>query len=209
MALADHKAKSDSKQRLSKKEMRDACKNPLTQTKIKIKSRWLAPLKYKVLQTFQLNERDRKEVVKMLTTATTPEKAMKAIYLKPFWSYRSISLIKDFECGVLQFKNLGVCLFYKRQCSEIEPMPSEPVPIGALESDDDIWARLDLFSKSPRQLVSDARIELAELDMKVAELQHIVSSQANVIAALENELATLKQNKKAVIKSLNMCKSRK
>lgn len=190
--LSDHGKTRPDSDRLSKAELKEACSGTFVQTKIKLRSRWSAPLKYKVLMTFQLSEEDRKVVAKGLVKAITPKEA-KALR-EPIslgwssWSYRDISLMKDFECGVLQFKGLAVCLFYKRQCAEIEPVATDPVPIGALESEDDIWARLDLFSKSPRELHASVREDLIESNIQIEELKHGIAVRDAMIIDLERRL---------------------
>lgn len=182
--LADHKPRTTEVE-LSAKEVREACKKPMIQTKIKLHSKWAAPIKYKVLQVFQLKKEDRKEVFKILAVAITPAKAKLAVHAKAFWSYRDISLTKDFDCGVLMFKGLAVCLFYKRQCTEVEPIATDPVPIGALENEDDIYARLDLFSKSPRELHQSVREEFLELNMQITELGYDIKARDLEITQLE------------------------
>jgi len=172
MALVDHKPTTAEVPQLTKKQLKEACKDTFIQTKVKLRSRWAAPIKYKVLQTFQLSDKDRKHVAKTMIKAVTPTIAREIAHKEALWSYRDISLVKDFECGVLQFKGLAVCLFYKRQCNEIEPVATDPVPIGALEDEVDLYARLDLFSKSPRELHSSVREELLSLSMEVEELKH-------------------------------------
>lgn len=203
--LAEHgKVKQE---KLTRKQLKEACKDTFKQTKIKLRTKWGTAIKYKVLMTFQLNDKDRREVAKVLALAVTPMKAKEQIILARRriqertgdlhaalncpWSYRDISMVKDFECGVLQFKGLAVCLFYKRQCSEIEPEPKDPIPIGALENDDDIWARLDLFSKSPRQLIGDIREELIENAVENVELKHTIAVRDALLHAEEYKVKAL------------------
>jgi hypothetical protein len=146
-------------------------------------------MKYKVLMTFQLNNKDRKEVAKILTLAVTPQKAKHVIVGRVGWSYRDVTTVKDFEVGILQFKGLWVCLFCKRQCNEVEPVAVDPVPIGALENEDDIWARLDLFSKSPRQLVGVVREELLEQSIQIEELKQQVAIRDALLKPLMDKQA--------------------
>lgn len=186
--LVDYHKPRDEAKRLTKKQMKEACKDPMLQTKIKLRSKWKAPIKYRVLQVFQLNEVDRREVAKIMVQSVTPDEAKQATFLKPFWSYRDISLVKDFECGILCFKGLAVCLFYKRQCYEVEPVATDPVPIGALENEDDIWARLDLFSKSPRELHATVRPELLELSMQATELKHRLNMRDIEVNSLQKQV---------------------
>ena len=187
MALADHKPKFGDVE-MTRTQIKDAIRNPMVQTKIKLRSKWQSPIKYKVLQTFQLKPVDRKEVYKILALAITPAKAKQHTYSRAFWGYRDISLVKDFECGVLTFKGLAVCLFYKRQVNEVEPVATDPIPLGALENDDDLYARLDLFSKSPRELHQSVREDLLTLTEENAELKYQVSTRTTLLAEMQSKL---------------------
>lgn len=174
------------KKPLTKKQLREACKAPLLQTKLKMRKGFqAAPLFYYVLMTHQLNEVDKKIVTKGLLHAITPLEAKELVLTQPGWMFRDISLIKDFECGVLMYKGLAVALYYKRQVSKIEPEPYEPVPSGALENPKDVWARLDLFSKSPRQLVADAQEELLLKDQEIIELKQQLEAMKVLNASFE------------------------
>lgn len=200
--LSDHKPKLTEERPLTKQELKDACKNPMVQTKAKLKRQWdkqekryktwNTPLKYKVLQVFQLNDADRKEVAKVMVKAITPQKAKELIFAKSMWSYRDITLTKDFDCGILQFKGLAVCLYFKRQCNEIEPVATDPTPIGALENDDELYARLDLFSKSPRELHASVREEMLLQEMELTELKYQVHSLEQQLIERESKIKLLK-----------------
>jgi hypothetical protein len=197
MPLTDHKPRTGDPEPLTRKEVKEACKNPMVQTKIKLRSKWRAPITYKVLQVFQLSKQDRKEVSKTLVQAITPDKARRAILGKVGWMYRGISLVKDHDVGLLVFKGLAVCLFYKRQFSEIEPIATDPIPLGSLEDDDDIWARLDLFSKSPRELHATVGPELVELNNENTELKYQVKVRDTIIESLEQKVVALQEQIKS------------
>jgi hypothetical protein len=189
--LTDHKSNKELPE-LNRKQLKQACRGTFPETKRKLKQGLgLAPLFYYVLTVHQLNDKDQKIVDKALVLCTNPVEAKKYLLKQPGFSYRDISLVKDFECGVLVYKGLAVALFYKRQVTKIEPEPMDPVPTGALESLEDVWARLDLFTKSPKQLVGSLKEELLEKERTILELQQQLRATETLQIAANKQIALL------------------
>lgn len=180
-------------EKLTTRQLRAACKNSFPATRRKLKHGiGTAPLYYYVLQVHQLKESDQKIVNKGLATCTTPVECRKlAASGVANWMYRDISLVKDFECGILLYKGLAVALYYKRQVNKIEPEPMDPVPTGALLNLDDVWARLDLFSKSPRQLVDTLKEELLEKERTILELTQQLKAANTLQESADKKIAAL------------------
>ena len=185
---------------LTTRQLRAACKGAFPETRRKLRHGiGTAPLFYYVLQVHQLKADDQKIITKALATCTNPVECKKLIGKQPNWMYRDISLIKDFECGILLYKGLAVALYYKRQVNKIEPEPMDPVPSGALENLDDVWARLDLFSKSPRQLVDTLKEELLEKERTILELTQQLKAANTLKETADKKLAALAAKQSAGI----------
>lgn len=179
---------------LTKKEMKEACGNLYAETKRKLRQGFgKAPLFYYVLRVQQLCAKDQKIVDKGLTVCSTPDECRALISKQVGWSYRDISLVKDFECGVLLYKGLAVAVYYKRQVTKIEPGPLDPIPSGALENLEDVWARLDLNSKSPRQLVGSVKTEILEKDQQILDLQQQLKATEILLEAANKKLTDKRQ----------------
>jgi hypothetical protein len=181
--LKDKKYKNELE--LTAAQLKAAAKKPMQQTKLKLRKGFhAAPISYKVLMNRQLTDADQKIVNKVLVQCTSPEKCKEVMAKEPNWTYREISFVQAHPCGLFLYKGLSVILFYHRQVSIVEPMPKDPVPSGVLESEEDIWARLDLFSLSPRE-----RLEaLREKDL-------IIISRDQEIVALKSLLRTVQTAK--------------
>lgn len=197
--LTDHKSNKELPE-LTRKQLKAACKGSFPETRRKLKQGLgFAPLFYYVLTVHQLNDKDQKIVDKALAVCINPVEAKQLTRLSQAggaasgFSYRDISLVKDFECGVLMYKGLAVALYYKRQVTKIEPEPMDPVPTGALESLEDVWARLDLFSKSPKQLVGSLKEELLEKERTILELQQQLKATETLLTTADKQLALSKQ----------------
>ena len=197
---------------LSKKEMKKALSKPFKETKRKLKQGFgVAPMFYYVPKLYQFNQLDKKAIADGLATAWTPIDCQVLTAKKAGWSFRDVSLVGDFEVSVLLYKSLAVAVFFKRQCNKIEPMPTDPVPAGALENLNDVWARMDLYIKSPRQLVGSIGQELMLERMKTQDLQHLLNATDSLllaahkktlvlekqVAQLTAEVAKLKQSNKS------------
>lgn len=188
---------------LSKKELKKAIGKPLEGTKRTLKQGFgIAPIFYYVPKHQQFSQQDKAIIAKGLSLAFNPQDCQKLVAKVPGWSYREISLVHDFECGALLYKNLAVAVYFKRQVDKIEPDPMDPVPVGALENLDDVWARLDLFTKSPRQLVESVSKELMQERIKSQDLQHqLTATNALLLAAHKKLLAYEKATASAQGKS--------
>lgn len=185
------------------------------QTKLKLRKGFVAaPINYRVLMVTQFTDEDRNIISKGLIVATNPIRAAVLLpkadeHLKPQrerskWSMRALSLVRDFDVQILMYKGVEVALFLKRQTSVVTPEPEDPAPEGVLEDDEDIWARLDLFSKSPRQLVGSVRDELAARNDEIAKLTSYVETlkkaladEARTITSLRTQLANAQTNRSA------------
>lgn len=177
------------------------------QTRLKLRNGYhKAPITYKVLMCTQMNKDDQKEIAKGLALAVTPEKA-KALLPVPGkrtnWSLRMVTMTGNYGVQALMYKGLEVAAFWKRQTSEVQPDPSDPVPEGVLENPDDVWARLDLFHKSARQLVGavaedlkSLKLENATKDIQIQALERINQANDKTIATLQGQLTALQGKKK-------------
>lgn len=175
------------------------------QTRIKLRKGYHnAPISYRVLMVSQFNKEDQKIIAKGLLLAVTPEKAAQLLPApsKPTkWRLvknSSVGLCGTFDVQILYYKGLEVAVFWKRQTSEVIPDPGDPVPEGILESQDDVWARMDLIHKSARQLVGvvgeDLKLmksELASKDAQIQALQRIKQADDKTIATLQGKLSAL------------------
>lgn len=179
---------------LSKKEMKRALANPFKETKRKLKQGFgIAPIYYYVPKNTQFNPKDQAIIAKGLALAFNPQDCHKLVAKVPGWSYREISLVHDFECGALLYKGLAVAVYFKRQVDKIEPEPMDPVPAGALENLNDVWARLDLITKSPRQLVGSVANELMLERTKSQDLQHQLNATNALLLAAHKKLHALEK----------------
>ena len=195
-------------QPLTKKALREACKGTYRETRRKLKQGLgVAPMFYYVLTVIYLNAKDQKVVEKGLAVCTTPTDCKLLAQKQVGWLYRDISLVKDFDCGVLQYKGLAVAVYFKRQVTKIEPEPMDPIPVGHLETLDDAWARLDLFSKSPRQLVDalneeliDARNTITDLTQQLQATQTLMAAATKQASKKPQEVDTPKTTRKTSTK---------
>ena len=168
------------------------------QTKLKLKKGFHnAPITYKVLMNHQFNEEDQKIIARGLVKAITPKAAEQLLPApgKPSkWTLQqntSVGIIGTYTLCILKYKGLEVAVFWKRQTSEVTPDPSDPVPEGVLESPDDVWARLDLFNKSPRQLVNVVANDLETLQREHVACKIHIEAQARIIEANNKTIASL------------------
>lgn len=163
-------------------------------------------LQYRKLMVAQFTPQDHKIIAKGLVKATTPSKA-EVLLPQPGdnllpreqrskWSMRSVSLIGNADVWVLLYKGLEVAVFFRRQTSLITPEPGDPIPEGYLQHADDVWARMDLFSKSPRQLVGSVREELAEKDREIQRLTIEVETQSHLLKTQAKQLEQLRRQLK-------------
>lgn len=155
------------------------------QTRLKMRKGFVAaPMQYRKLMVHQFTDEDVKIISKGLIKASTPAKAKELLpcpgNMKSKWMLRAISHVGTFDVQILQYKGLEVALFFKRQVSVIEPELEDPAPEGCIENDDDIWARMELFGKSPRQLVGSVAQELADKDAQISALQIQLESKDRV-----------------------------
>lgn len=179
------------------------------QTKLKIKKGFVnAPITYEVLMVHQLKPEDKKIIEKGLALATTPDKAATLVQKpepgkKCFWTLKMVSLIGTNDIRVLAYKNLEVAVFVKRQTSKVTPEPEDPSPEGVLENAEDVWARVDLFIKSPRQLLKSVqeeleqcRKDLALVEVDKANLKRLHEADERTIKSLQGQLKTAQQPKR-------------
>lgn len=179
------------------------------QTKLKVRKGFIAaPMHYNILMVHQFNDQDQKTISKGLIKALTPEKAKVLLPTskdsllprdkRSKWSliaHSSVGLSGTFDLYILRFKGLDVAVFFKRQTSVITPEPEDPAPEGYVQDEDDLWARLDLFSKSARQLVGSVRSELSNQDAEISRLTleneaqtKVIEHDARTIHSLRNQL---------------------
>lgn len=179
---------------LSKKEMKKALAKPFRETKRKLKQGFgVAPIFYYVPRLYQFGQKDKDAIAKGLSLAFNPQDCQVLVAKVPGWSYRDISLVGDFEVGALLYKGLVVAVFFKRQVDKIEPDPTDPIPAGALENLNDVWARLDLYIKSPRQLVGSVAEELMLEKMKSQDLQHQLTATNALLLAAHKKISILEK----------------
>lgn len=169
--------------------------NASRQTRLKLRKGFQnAPLTYTVLMVGQFTPEDEKVIAKGLIMATTPTKA-KALLPTPEkktkWSLKPLMLAGNYDIHLLLYKGLEVALYFKRQTSVITPDPEDPMPEGHLENSDDVWIRLELFHKSPRQLVGAVRDEIVELNREITRLNTLLEAKNAIIAADEQTRKTL------------------
>ena len=161
------------------------------QTRLKLRKGFAnAPLTYKVLSVDQLSELDKRIVTKQLAKLTNPLQAKQMVQPGAVWGYRALSLFPP-ECGLILYKGVHVAIFFKRTTEEIEPLPCDPVPAGALENPDDVWIKFDLLGKSARQVYADVRGELEEMRSENAVLRADLNAADRILAAKEQTIATL------------------
>lgn len=179
------------------------------QTRLKMRKGFVAaPLKYKILMVHQFTDEDVKIISKGLIKATTPIKAKDLLptptNMKSKWRIKYISQVGIHDVQLLTYKECEVALFFKRSVSIIEPELEDPAPEGYIQNEDDLWARMDLFGKSPRQLVGSVAQELADKDVEISALKLHLESKDRVeqhykVAQLREDLqATKKQLEDAV-----------
>lgn len=193
------------------------------QTRLKMRKGFVAaPLTYKVLMVTQFTDEDMKIISKGLIKAVTPVKARELLptpqQSKSKWMLRSVSHVGTFDVQILMYKGLEVALYLKRQTSIVTPELGDPAPEGCIESEDDVWARLDLFSKSPRQLVGSVANELAAKDLEITRLHIELESKdrlgkhyeiiglRNELKAKEHELDTAAKQIKVLTSQLALAK---
>jgi len=166
------------------------------QTRLKMRRGYVkAPLSYTVLMITQFTEKDEKEIMKGLVKATTPEKAKVLLPVpgrKSNWSMKPLMLVGDHNIHLLSFKGAEVSLFFQRKTSVITPEPEDPAPEGVIEHADDVWIRLDLFNKSPRQLVGAVLEDLEEKDREIKRLEIMVDALQASISANEHTMKSLR-----------------
>jgi hypothetical protein len=155
------------------------------QTRIKMRRGFVAaPLTYKILMVRQFTDEDTKIITKGLIKALTPQKAKDLLPTpstpRSKWMLRSVSQVGSFDVQILMYKGLEVALFFKRQTSIITPELEDPTPEGCIEDEDDIWVRMELFGKSPRQLVGSVAKELADKDLEISTLKMALESKDRV-----------------------------
>lgn len=168
----------------------------------------MRPIKYRVLLVDQMSKADKIAVAAKVSTLYTGPEAKSSSYRQiapgqfenENWQYE----IKDYQgqVGVLKFKGVEAAVFYKRQVTEIEPLPVDPVPEGVIRDPDDAWVRLDLLGLSARRTgvrlgkqkrAGDEALILAEKELAVKEqlLGTIETENFNLRKDLEKKTAEI------------------
>jgi len=92
----------------------------------------------------------------------------------------------QFECldrlgrvVVMKYHGIEVALFMKRQITEVEPLPCDPLPEGIIKDPRDAWVRIDLLGASARQVCSRVGREKRELQeqLELTEKQLAIKKQ--------------------------------
>jgi hypothetical protein len=166
------------------------------QTRLKLRKGYQnAPLTYTVLMVGQFTVQDEKEIAKGLVIGTTPEKAKKLLptpIKKTKWSLKPLMLVGNYDAHLLQYKGLEVALYFRRQVSIVTPEACDPAPEGVLQNPDDVWARIDLFQKSPRQLVGTVTAELESKDREIIRLNYEIEAKDALLSADEHTMKSLR-----------------
>ena len=168
----------------------------------------MKPIRYRVLLADQMSKADKIAVAAKVSTLYTGPEAKACSYRQiapgqfenENWQYE----IKDYrgQVGVLMYKGVEAAVFYKRQVTEVEPLPVDPVPEGVIRDPDDAWVRLDLLGLSARRAggrlgkqkrAGDEALTLAEKELAVKEqlLGTIETENFNLRKDLEKKAAEI------------------
>jgi molecular chaperone GrpE (heat shock protein) len=163
------------------------------QTKARLRNMAGTTISYKVLKINQLSKASKLDIATAIASLNTGPQAQELRGKPPGWGYEVLDTLG--RIGVLRYRGVDVCLFFKRECSEVVLEDCDPVPEGELKDPQDVWTRLDLMGLSARQVnvrikqhlgATDAMNKLSESEL-IAK-QAIIDQQEKNIKRLEASL---------------------
>jgi hypothetical protein len=161
------------------------------------------PLAYYIPATNQLNDKDKKLVAKTLVKITNAVQAKALVVKGGKWGFSMAASLDTPRMGILSYKGVEISVFFKRYTTMVVPDAMDPVPEGALENQDDVWKRFDLFGwsihkihKSVREEVTSQEIENQLQSVELSALQKKITSLETENKSLRTQLTPKKKGKK-------------
>src|SRR6266700_1002799 len=97
---------------------------------------------YKVLQADMISGAEKERVASIASYVRTGDEAHKLAGHDGF-AYRGLDIRG--RCGVVTYRGKEVALLFKREITEIEPGPSDPVPERTLNEPAEAWIQINLL----------------------------------------------------------------
>lgn len=145
-------------------------------------------LRYTVLTHTQMSRADKELVTGTIKTITTAAQAMTLPNI-PGWA--CIRLDMHGRVFVLAYHGMEVCLFFKRQLTEIKLEAGDRFPEGVLQEPEDSWQRLDLMGQSAKKANFVLTTSLKQLEDENKQL----NTRIKVLEELNDKLETTVEQK--------------
>ena len=163
------------------------------------------PIRYTVLTASQMTSERVEMATSALKTVTTGPQAM-TLPEKPGWACTQVG--HGGRIYIVAYLGIEVCVFFKRQLTEIIPEPGEKVPEGVLQDPKEAWQRLDLLGRSAEKsnfVLTQTMRRLEETNRLLASsakdvddlndaLQHKIGHLTQDVRTLQSENATLEKH---------------
>jgi hypothetical protein len=155
----------------------------------------MRPIRYRILLAAQLSQADKLTATAKVATLNTGPEAFKHSFQQipgtPRWIFENWQFeSKDLKGDIwaLKFKGAEVCMFYKRQITEVEPLPCDPIPEGVIRDPGDAWVRVDLMGLSARQVSTKVGKEMRSVSEQLALAEKEITAKQAVIDTLETQI---------------------
>jgi hypothetical protein len=155
----------------------------------------MIPARYRVLVANMLGPVDQAQALAEARTIITGDEA-KAFQGKIPWGCE----IPDTKgrIRILRYKGVEVVLYLRREITEVEPFPGDPVPAGLIKDPDDAWVRFELLGPSAKHVAALSTKQRVQLSRDLATTRLELTIKERQFDALETEhLKTMQTLEKA------------
>ena len=154
--------------------------------------------KYKVLQVDMMKSVDKERAAAVASFVRSGDEAYKLDGQEGF-SYCDLDLRG--RCGVVRYRGIEVALLFKREVTEREPAPAEPVPERTLTSPFDAWLQIDLLGVEEFEKKKGIGDRLRQALAQTERLKMLWTSEEGQRKQLEEQLAK-RVDERAELKAL-------
>lgn len=156
-------------------------------------------LRYTVLTHTQMSKADKALVESTIKTITTGSQAM-TLPNTPGWACRRLDM--HGRVYVVDYHGMEVCLFFKRQLTEIKLEPGDRFPEGVLQEPEDAWQRLDLLGQSAKKSNLVSITSLRQLEDENSHLKKRIETLEDLSYKLEKTVESKEEARAAIAKRL-------
>jgi len=160
----------------------------------------MKPIRYRVLLAEQLSAADKLTVAAKVSTMYSGPEAKSNSYQKApdhslvndNWQFEVLDRLG--RVVTIKYRGAEVATFIKRQVTEVELLPGDPIPEGVIKDPLDVWVRVDLLGVSARQIGSRVGKQKKSIEEELRLSQRHVEIQAALLQGLETDIFNLKKD---------------